>query len=148
MDTVLRAIILYFALLVLMRLAGKRTFAQMTPFDFVLLLIIGEAVQQGLTGEDFSLTGSLLLVSTLVMLDVLMSYVKQWSRTADKWIDSTPVLLVDNGKVLKKRMNDVRVTEEDILASARELRGLERMDQVKYAVLETTGKITVIATAD
>jgi len=148
MDTVLRAAIMYFALLILLRVAGKRTFAQLTPFDFVLLLIIGEATQQGLTGEDFSITGAVILVATLVMIDVIMSYVKQWSPAADKWIDGVPVLLVDNGRLLKDRLERHRISEDEVLSAARELRGLERMDQVKYAVLEATGKITVIAKSD
>lgn len=148
MDSVLRAALVYLAMLVLLRVAGKRTFAQMTPFDFVLLLIIGESTQQGLIGDDFSLTGTVILVATLLSMDVIMSYIKQWYPKADKWIDGAPVLLVDEGKPLKKRMDDLRVSEDEILAAARELRGLERMDQVKYAILETTGKITVISKSD
>jgi uncharacterized membrane protein YcaP (DUF421 family) len=101
--------------------------------------------QQGLTGEDFSVTGAVTLISTLIVLDVAMSYLKQWSPTADKWIDGAPVLLVDNGRPLKDRLSKHRISEDEVLSAARELRGLERMDQVKYAVLETTGKIAVIA---
>jgi uncharacterized membrane protein YcaP (DUF421 family) len=144
MDTVLRAIVLYFALLFLMRIGGKRTLAQLTPFDFVLILIIGEATQQGLTGEDFSITGTLIVVTTLIMLDVIMSYVKLWFPRADKLIDGRPVLLVDKGRVLADRLKQFRVDEDEILAAARQLRGLEGMDQIKYAVLENDGKITII----
>jgi uncharacterized membrane protein YcaP (DUF421 family) len=144
MDTVLRAATVYLVLLILLRIGGKRTFAQITPFDFVLLLIIGESTQQALTGEDYSITTVVIIVVTLMLIDVSISYIKQWFPRADKWIDGAPVLLVHSGEVLTERLDMSRVSEEDILEAARKLRGLERMDQIKYAVLETDGEITII----
>lgn len=147
METVLRAAIVYLLLLVVFRLSGKRSLAQITSFDFVLLLIIGEAVQQGLLGEDFSLTSAMLIVVTLVGMDIGISLIKQRSPWIDKIVDSVPLILVEEGRLHEDRMQKARVDLEDILAAARETQGLERLDQIKYAILERSGGISVIPQA-
>ncbi len=147
METILRAAVVYVMLLVVFRLSGKRSLAQITSFDFVLLLIIGEAVQQGLLGEDFSLTGAILIVITLVGMDIGISLLKQRSPQIDKIVDSVPLVLVENGQLYRERMEKARVDLEDILAAARETQGLERLDQIKYAILERSGGISVIPQA-
>jgi uncharacterized membrane protein YcaP (DUF421 family) len=144
MEIVLRALIIYLSLLVIFRLTGKRTLAQITTFDFVLLLIIGEAVQNGLIGEDFSLTTALLAVITLVLIDILFSLAKQRSKTLEKLLDDVPLIIVENGKPLKERMTKCRVDEDDVLSSARMKRGIERIEDIKYAVLEQDGGISII----
>lgn len=144
METVLRAVVVYLLLLIVFRLSGKRSLAQITSFDFVLLLIIGEAVQQGLLGEDFSLTSALLIVVTLVGMDIGISLIKQRSPWIDKIVDSVPLVLVEEGNLYQERMQKARVDVEDILAAARETQGLERLDQIKYAILERSGGISVI----
>ncbi|MBD2120376.1 DUF421 domain-containing protein [Trichocoleus sp. FACHB-262] len=144
MNSVLRAVVLYVILMLLFRLSGKRSLAQITTFDFVLVLIVGEATQQALLGEDFSLTNAFLVILTLVGLDTVMSFWKQRSPQVEKWIDGVPVIIVAEGKLLQDRMKQARVDTDDILAAARELHGLERMDQIKYAVLERSGGISII----
>ncbi|MEP0871857.1 DUF421 domain-containing protein [Trichocoleus desertorum AS-A10] len=144
MNSVLRAVVLYVILMLLFRLSGKRSLAQITTFDFVLVLIVGEATQQALLGEDFSLTNAFLVILTLVGLDTVMSFWKQRSPQVEKWIDGVPVIIVAEGKLLQDRMKQARVDVDDILAAARELHGLERMDQIKYAVLERSGGISII----
>ena len=144
MNVVIRAMVIYFILLVLMRLSGKRSFSQLTTFDFVLLLIIGETSQQALTGEDYSITNAFLIVVTLLALDIGLSIVKQKAPQAEKWLDGLPLVIIDDGKLLKSRMEMARVAEDDILAKARETQGIERLDQIKYAVLERTGGISII----
>ena len=94
MDSVLRAAAIYLVLLVLFRVAGRRTLSEMTSFDFVLLLVIGEATQQALLGEDFSLTHAVLVIVTLILLDVLISLVMQRSRLAGKLIEGVPMVIV------------------------------------------------------
>jgi uncharacterized membrane protein YcaP (DUF421 family) len=145
MDTIFRALAIYFFLLLIFRVAGKRALAQITTFDFVLLLIVGEATQQALIGDDFSITTAWLLIATLVGTDIAMSLFKRRFPRLDCWIDGAPLVLVDNGKLLHDRMEKCRVDESDILQAARELQGLERLDQIKYAVLERSGGITIIA---
>lgn len=144
MEPVLRGTIVYVVLLIIFRIAGKRSLSQITTFDLVLVLIISEVVQQAMVANDASLLNAFLLVITLVGLNVLISLIKQRSPAFSKLIDSVPVVLIENGKVHKDRMDKERVDAEDILESARELQGIERLDQIKYAVLERSGHVTVV----
>jgi uncharacterized membrane protein YcaP (DUF421 family) len=133
-----------FFLLLIFRIAGQRTLAHMTTFDFVLLLIVAEATQQGLIGDDFSLTQAMLLIITLVGFDIRLSLLKEKLPFLDKWLEGTPLVIVQDGKPLPERMKGARVDESDVLVAARELQGLERMDQIKFAVLERTGEISIV----
>ena len=144
MDSIIRAAVVYLVLLVVFRISGKRSLAQITTFDFILLLIIAEAIQQAMLAQDNSMTNSLLLVLTLFVIDIGLSLMKQKSPMLEKLIDDVPLVLVEDGRPIKERLEKARVDEGDILSSARELQGLERMDQIKYAVLERSGGISVI----
>ncbi len=144
MDSVLRAAMIYIALMIILRVAGKRSLAQITTFDFVLLLIIGEATQQALLGQDFSVTNALIVIITLVGLDIALSLIKRHSKTIDKVLDDVPLVIVEDGVALKDRMAKARVDEEDVLSAARHLQGLERLDQIRYAVLERSGGISIV----
>ena len=144
MESIIRAGAVYFIMLVIFRLAGNRSIAQLTAFDFVLLLIVSEAIQQAMITSDASLTNAFLLVVTLVGLDIMMSLWKQRSPRVEKILDGVPVLIVEDGKVYHDRMRRERVDEGDLLASARERHGIERLDQIKHAVVEATGGISVI----
>jgi uncharacterized membrane protein YcaP (DUF421 family) len=147
LDSVVRAVLVYVVLLVVFRIAGKRSLAQITTFDFILLLIIAEAVQPALTHGDDSMTNSLLLVLTLVGIDIGLSLIKGRSAALERLIDDVPLIIVVDGKPIHERLRKVRVDESDILASARMTQGLERMEQIKYAVLERSGGISVIPKA-
>lgn len=144
MEPILRGAAVYIILLIIFRISGKRSLSQITTFDFVLLLIISEVVQQAMIANDSSLLNAFLLVITLIGLDILISLIKQRSPAFANLIDSVPLVLIENGKMHKDRMDKERVDEDDILQSARELQGIERLDQIKYAVLERSGGITVI----
>ena len=144
MDAVLRGAVIFIFLLVLFRLTGKRTLNAVTTFDLVLLLIISEAAQNAMIGQDYSMTNSFLVILTLVSLDVLLSVVKQRSRRAEKVLDGAPLLIVERGKLLEERMHKSRVDQEDVMAAARLHQGLERLEQIKYAVLEINGEISII----
>ncbi|TBW11898.1 DUF421 domain-containing protein [Azotobacter chroococcum subsp. isscasi] len=144
MDAVLRATAIYLALLVLFKIAGRRTLAEISNFDLLLLLIIGEATQQALLGDDFSLTNALIVIVTLIAIDVGLSFVKLRFARIDMLIEGTSTLIVEDGRPLKKRLREARLREEDILLTARQSQGLERMNQIKYAILEKNGKISII----
>lgn len=144
MDPILRAAAIYLALLLIFRIAGKRTLSQITTFDFVLLLLVGEATQQAMLGDDFSLTNGILVVIALVGIDIAMSFVKEKAPWFDKAADGLPVVIFQDGIPIMERMQKARVDEEDILAAGRATQGLERLDQIKYAVLEKGGSISVI----
>jgi uncharacterized membrane protein YcaP (DUF421 family) len=144
MDAVLRAAAIYLVLLVVFRVSGRRTLAELTTFDFVLLLIIGEATQQALLGEDFSLTKAVLVIVTLLTIELVLSILKERVPFLDKLLDGVPMVVVDHGRLLRDRMRKARIDEADILEAARRLQGIERLDQIKYAVLEVSGGITVV----
>jgi uncharacterized membrane protein YcaP (DUF421 family) len=144
MDSVLRGALTYFIIWLIFRLAGKRSLAELTSFDFVLLLIISETTQASLMDDNHSMTNTLLLVVTLLGIDIALSLWKQRAPAVEKLIDGVPLLLVADGVPIKEHMDKERVDEEDILSAARELRGVQRLDQIKYAVLERHGGITII----
>ena len=145
MDSVLRAAAIYLALMVLFKIAGRRSLAELTTFDFVLLMIIGEATQQALLGDDFSLTNSMLVIVTLIVIDVGLSLLKQRSQWVSQLIDGGPTIIVENGKILHKRLRHARLIEADIMEAARSSQGIETLEQIKFAILERNGKISVIA---
>ena len=144
MESVIRPALVYLFLLLLLRLTGKRTLAQITTFDFVLLLIISEATQQALIGEDNSMINGAIVVATLIGLNILMSLLKQRSKWFDRLLDDIPLVIVVDGKPLKDRMDKSRVDEDDVLDAARETHGLEHMEQIRHAILVRDGKISII----
>jgi uncharacterized membrane protein YcaP (DUF421 family) len=144
MDALVRSAAIYVFLLIVFRLAGRRALAQMTPFDLVLLLIIGEATQQALLGDDFSVTNAFLVISTLIALDIFFGILKASFPGLAKIADGTPTIIVEDGRPLEARMRRARVSVDDVLQSARESHGLERLDQIKFAVLEVSGGISIV----
>lgn len=144
MESVIRGLVVYFFLLVVFRVAGRRTLSEMTTFDLVLLLIISETTQPALVAEDHSLTNSALLIVTLVGVNIGLSLLKLYFPGLEKWLDGRPFIIVEDGKCLKERMNKARVDEGDVMEAARERHGLESMEQIKFAILERGGIITII----
>lgn len=144
MESVIRPALVYVVVLLLLRLTGKRTLAQITSFDFVLLLIISEATQQALIGEDNSMINAAIVVATLIGLNIVMSLLKQRYKWVDRMLDDIPLVIVADGKPLKDRMYKARVDEDDVLDAARENHGLERMEQIRHAILERDGEISII----
>jgi uncharacterized membrane protein YcaP (DUF421 family) len=147
MEPVFRALAVYVFLMIVFRIAGRRTLTQMTSFDFILLLIVSEATQNAMIGNDYSLTNGFVVISTLVGLDICFSYLKNRSALLEQWLDGVPMIIVDNGRPLTELMNKARVDEKDVMVSARASHGLERMEQIKYAVLESSGDISIIPKA-
>ena len=144
MNPVIRGIIIYLFLLIVFRFMGKRSLASITTFDFVVLLIISEVIQNAFVGEDFSLTNGLLLIATLMSMDVILSLLKTKFKSFDRVAESVPLIIVEHGQLLNERMKKSGVEVDDIMQAARTLQGLERIDQIKYAVLEKDGHISII----
>jgi uncharacterized membrane protein YcaP (DUF421 family) len=144
MDTAIKTALVYFILLVLMRLAGRRTLAEVSTFDFILLLIIGGTTQRSLLGQDYSVTNALIVVVTLVLIDVVLSLVERDNPTFAKIVNGSPLIVVEDGRLLQNRMRWSRITESEILAAARRKHGIERLDDIKFAILEATGDISII----
>ena len=140
-----RALVLYIFLLLAFRFSGKRTLQDLTIFDLVMLLIISEATQAAILDEDYSLINSILVITLYLLVNIGLSLLKDRNKKADKYLEGTAIILLMDGQPYKQRMHKSRVGEEDILERARELHGLERLDQIKYAILETDGKINIIS---
>ena len=144
MESVTRGLLVYLFLLFIFRISGKRTLSENTNFDLVMLLIISETTQQAMVDNDHSITNGFLLIMTLIGANIAFSLLKQRSSWVEKWLDGTPLIIIENWKLHHDRMKNSRVDEEDVLEAARTLQGLERLDQIKYAIVERNGSITVI----
>jgi uncharacterized membrane protein YcaP (DUF421 family) len=144
MEAIARPLFLYFFLLVVFSIAGKRSMAEMDTFDMVTLLIISEATQNALVGQNYSVTYALLVIITLVGCTVFMAWLKARTPRIEHALQGGPVILVENGRLFRDRMKASFVDEQDILSSARLEQGVERLDQIKFAILETSGQISII----
>lgn len=144
MDSVVRGAMIYLIMLAIIRISGRRTMAQATPFDFVLLLIVAETTQQALLGDDFSMTNATVLIVTLFGIDIGLSYIKRWIPWVANMLDGRPTLLICNGEIDKRALQKARIDISDIMVAARAQHGLDRLDQVKHAVLETDSGISII----
>lgn len=144
MHTLINAAAIYLFLLIVFRVAGHRTLAEVTTFDLVLILIISECVQGALIDTDSSLTNAALTVLTLVGLDIFLSLLKDHSAAAERVLDGVPALLLATGTPIRESMRYSRVDEADILSAARLRHGLTRLDEIQYAVLECGGGISII----
>lgn len=141
MDAVLRGLAIYLVLLLLFRLAGKRSLKQATNSDLLLLLFVGEVTQQALVSREFSLR---IVVAIIVVLFALSRVLDFMSTRSKRDQGDRPLVLVDNGEALHDRMGQARLTPEDIMFEARESHGLQRMEQIEYAVLGKSGSIAII----
>ncbi len=116
----------------------------MTPFDLVLLLIIAETTQQALLGDDFSITNAFVLIVTLFGIDIALSYLKKGHSGLGLVIDGTPTILMSHGQPDDRALRRARVSIDDVLKAARIQQGLEKQDQIKFAVLEASGEISIV----
>jgi len=143
MDIVLRAIILYIFILVLTRAVGRRELNSLEPFDLILLVTIGDLVQQGVTQNDFSITGAMLAVGTIGVLTVFFSYLPWRFQVLRPVLEGVPSIVVEDGNVIEKNLRRHRLTKEELAASARS-NNIAKLDEVRWAVLETNGQLTFI----
>lgn len=143
METVIRVLVVYLFLMVALRLMGKREFGELAPFDFVVLLLIPEIFSQGLLREDFSLTNAVIAVSTLLTLVFMTSLLNFRFRAVGEAIAGVPAVLVRHGNLVPANLEKERVAPGEVL-DAMHAAGLHRMDEVRWAILETDGRITVI----
>lgn len=144
MESVIRALIMYAFLLVVFRIAGKRTLSEATHFELVLLLIISETTQEAMVDQDHSLTNAFVLVITLISASIGLSLAKRRWPVIAKWLDGLPFAIVRNGVPDRAVMDKVRVNDAEILAAARQQEGLKSMAEIEHAVVEENGQITVV----
>ncbi len=143
MDIVLRAVAVFAFLYVLMRVIGRRELSTLEPFDLILLVILGDAVQQGLTQDDYSLTGGFLAVGTIAILQLGTSFVNFHFPRLRPILDGEPIVVVQDGKPIERNLKRERVTVEDLLSAARR-QNIAKLDDIAWAVMETSGEITFI----
>ena len=142
-EFIVRAVVVYVFLLVLLRLTGKRQVGQLAPFDLVLLLVLSNAVQNSMSGGDNSITGGMILATTLVMLNFGVSWLTYRSKSLEALIEGRPVIIVHDGKIDHLAMRKVQMTNHELEASLR-AEGCAGPEQVRFAVLENNGHVTVI----
>ena len=143
MDIVLRATVLYFFIVFVTRVVGRRELSSLSALDLILLIILGDAVQQGLTQDDYSVTGAMIAVGTIATLQVGSSYVSFRSKRASKVLEGLPMVLIDRGQMVKENMTRERISEDEL---AGEMRGqqIASFDDVEWAILEANGTISFI----
>lgn len=141
---VLRATLVYVLVMLLVRLSGKRAVGQFTPFDLVLLILIGNAVQNGINGGDNSLTGAAIMATTLIVLNYGVAFVTSRSRKVEKIVEGEPVVLARHGKVFEHVLRRELVSDSDFREALR-MNNIDDIADVQLALLETNGHISVVA---
>ena len=141
MDLVFRTVFVFFLIFVVTRAVGRRELSSMEPFDMILLVVIGDLVQQGVTQSDYSLTGATTVISTIALLTVFTAWLSFRVRRLRPVLEGEPVVLVVDGEVLDRNLKRERMTREELAAEARQQQ-ISSLDEVRFAVLETNGKIS------
>ena len=141
-EFVLRAAAVYIVVLLMTRLSGKRSIGQSAPFDMLVIVLLGTAVQNSLIGEDTSLLGGLILAATLLALNWLVGFATARNRKLHAWVEGTPIILVRNGKVFWDQLRSCNVAPEDLDVAMRRA-GCDGHHQIALAVMETSGEISI-----
>src|SRR3981081_2604104 len=144
MDSVIKSVIVYLVLWLVIRGSGRRTLGQLAVFDFLLFLIIGGAAQRSLMAQDYSLTHAFLVIATFALIDIGGPLIAVRVPRVGKILKGVPTIVVENGRVLNGRLRRARLTEDEVLEAARRLHGLETMEDIKFAIFEASGEISII----
>jgi len=143
MDIVLRAAFAFAFIFFLTRIVGRRELSSLEPFDLIMLIVLGDLVQQGVTQSDYSITGLVLAAGTIALMQVLVSYLNFRFRRLRPLLEGEPIVLVENGRVLERNLARERLTPGEVLEQARQSQ-IDSFDQIRLAVLETSVQISVI----
>lgn len=143
MDLVIRAAVMFFFVYLLTRIIGRRELSSLQPFDLIMLVMIGDLVQQGVTQNDFSVTGAFLVGGTIALLTVLVSYVSFRFPRLRPVLDGDPVIVLEDGKPIERNLRRNRIALDELAAAARQSQ-IDSLDDVRWAVLETNGRISFI----
>jgi len=143
MDIVFRAVFLYLFMLFLMRVIGRRELSSLSAVDLVLLIVLGDAIQQGLTQDDYSVTGAVIAISTIAALQVLVSYVSFRSRRVRKVLEGHPIVVVQDGKLLEQNLRRQRMTPDE-LAEEMRIQQIGSFEDVQWGILESNGSVSFV----
>ena len=147
MDLAIRSVVLYLFVFVLTRVVGRRELSSLQPFDLILLIVLGDSIQQGLTQDDYSVTGAIIVVGTIAVLQVTTSYLSFRLPSLRPVLEGEPIVLVEDGKPIEKNIHRERLSMEDLMEEARQQQ-IATLDDVQWAVLETSGTISFIKKSD
>jgi uncharacterized membrane protein YcaP (DUF421 family) len=143
MDLVFRTVFVFLLILVITRAVGRRELSSMEPFDLILLVVIGDLVQQGVTQSDYSLTGATTVIVTMAVLVVMTAWLSFRFARLRPLLEGQPTLLMADGRILDVNLRRQRMTTEELRAEARQ-QSIGSLDDVRYAVLETNGKVSFV----
>lgn len=143
MDIVLRAFAIFFFVFLVTRMIGRRELGLGEPFDVILLVVLGDLIQQGVTQNDYSVTGTMLALGTFTLLTVALSYLSFRSRRLRTVLEGHPLVLIEDGKPVEHNLKSQRLALDEVLAEAR-VQQVARMEDIRWAILETSGTISVI----
>jgi uncharacterized membrane protein YcaP (DUF421 family) len=143
MDLVIRATVVFFFILMVTRIVGRRELSDLEPFDLIMLVVLGDLVQQGITQSDQSVTGTLTVISTIAVLSVLVSWLSFRSRRARLLTEGEPIVLLQGGRPIERNMRRERITIDDLREEARQAQ-ISSLEDVEWAILENDGKISCI----
>ena len=143
MDLAIRAVVLYAFVFLLTRVVGRRELSSLQPFDLILLIVLGDAIQQGLTQDDYSVTGAAIVVGTIASLQVLTSYASFRLPLLRPILDGQPIVVVEDGKPIERNLKRERISVEELTEEMRQQQ-ISSLDEVQWAVLETSGQISFL----
>jgi uncharacterized membrane protein YcaP (DUF421 family) len=143
MDIAFRALALYVFVMLVLRILGRRELSSLEPSDLVLLIVLGDLVQQGLTQDDYSVTGAVIAIGTIAALQMLTSWISFRSPRARKVLEGEPIVVVQDGKLIERNLHRERITADD-LAEEMRMQQIASFDEVQWAILENNGQVSFI----
>jgi uncharacterized membrane protein YcaP (DUF421 family) len=144
MDLAIRAVILYFFIYLLTRVVGRRELSSLGPFDIILLVVMGDAIQQGLTQDDYSVTGAFIVVTVMAVLQVFMSFLSFRFRRLRTLLEGEPIVIIQDGKPIERNMRRERLALDEVMEEARANAQISSLDDIQFAIVENSGAISFI----
>lgn len=144
LEIVGRSVVVYLFIVIAIRIAGKKELAQLSVIDLVFILLISNSVQNAMVGPDNSLLGGIIAAASLFLVNIILKFISYRFKKASKFIEGEPLILIQNGELIKNNLNKVRITLEEIKESVRE-HGIEKIEDVNLAILEIDGNISIIS---
>jgi uncharacterized membrane protein YcaP (DUF421 family) len=144
MDLALRAVVIYFFIYLLTRIVGRRELSSLGPFDIILLVVIGDSVQQGMTQDDYSVTGAFIVISVIAVLQVFMSFLSFRYRKVRRVLEGEPIVIVQDGKPIERNLRRERLAIDEVMEQARSSAQISSMDEIQFAIVENNGTISFI----
>jgi uncharacterized membrane protein YcaP (DUF421 family) len=144
MDLAIRAVVIYVFIYTLTRIVGRRELSSLGPFDIILLVVIGDAVQQGLTQDDYSMTGAFIVVTVFALMQVLLSYLSFRFRRLRTVLEGEPIVIIQDGKPIERNLRRERLAVDEVMEQARLTAQISSMDEIQFAIVENSGAISFI----